>query len=237
MSDKKDIPNIAEIVKKSIEDVKERSASDFDIQATLARLKDISKGIPAGGSQVKLQFNSPEEFGVISPELESELFGYYFNGVNLKTIAQKYGSRYNFRLKDLQKCADKYQWNEQINAIFSNKANKRIDDYSQKCEDYCNFLDDIISEAMARFVENVKTGKTDGTFCNLRIENIRDLKDAMSMFMELKNGGVKKIDVTHHKLDDDKASRILEIMADDTKEGKIVSESDKELEFEGELDD
>jgi hypothetical protein len=209
-------------VKSGISKVHDRSIEELNNEATQNKMKEISTFSP----KVEFDISIKEESKgfPIPAEIEAILFGYYYAGVGLKTIYDKYGTKYSFTYSDLVSCSKINKWSNQINAIKGEIVNKRIDTFSQRSEEYCNFLDDIISEGMARFLDNVKSNKVSNPFETLKITSIKDLKEAMQMWLELQNKGVKKVEITSKSLSDIQASKMLEILNSEITEGEIIKE-------------
>lgn len=175
--------------------------------------------------QMKPDFKLKEESSVgrpsrITPEMEKALFSYYTAGASLRSIHRRFGKEMDFSYSALVNARDFYKWESRCNAIRNLIMNDQTLKVAERYKDYLQFMDDLISEAMIRFTDNVSNGKIKSPFETLKITNMKDLKDVMSVFIELSHGGVRRHEIKQQieqniKISDDKAAKILEVLAED----------------------
>lgn len=158
----------------------------------------------------------------ITPEMERVLFAFFTAGASLRSIHQRFGKEMGFSYSALMNARDFYKWEDRCNAIRNIVMNDNTLNIANRYADYMQFIDDLLSEAMIRFSQNVEGGKTKSPFETLKITNVKDLRDAVTTFVELSHGGVRRHEIKQQlehniRLSDDKAARILEVLAEDTK--------------------
>lgn len=154
----------------------------------------------------------------ITPEMERILFAYFTAGASLRAIHQRFGTEMTFSYSALMTARDFYRWEDRCNAIRNLVMNDNTLKIAERYKDYMQFLDDLVSESMIRFSENVSKGKTKSAFETLKITNMLDLKNVISTFVELSHGGVRRHEIKQQieqniRISDDKAAKILEVLA------------------------
>jgi len=158
----------------------------------------------------------------ITPDIERILFPYFMAGASIRAIHQQFGRKQDFSLQSLYTARDFYKWEQRRNAIMKVTRNTSDLQMAERYKDYMAFFDDLISESMIRFQRNSDSGQNSNPFNNLKIKDIRDLKEIVELMMHVNSGGVKKIelDATHnHKpMSGKKRAKILEAMAMDDEE-------------------
>lgn len=178
--------------------------------------------------QMKPDYKLKEENSVgrpnkITPEMEKILFAYFTSGASLRSIHQRFGKEMDFSYSALVNARDFYQWEDRCNAIRNLIMNDNTLNIATRYKDYMQFLDDLISEAMIRFSDNVGRGKTKSPFETLKITNMKDLKDVISVFVELSHGGVRRHEIKQQieqnvRLSNEKAAKVLEVLAADVEQ-------------------
>lgn len=174
--------------------------------------------------QMQPEYKLKEEDSVgrpakITPEMEKLLFAYFTAGASLRSIHLRFGKEMGFSYAALTNARDFYKWEDRCSAIRNVIMNDNTINVANRYVDYMQFLDDLISEGMIRFSGNVESGKTKSPFETLKISNVKDLRDAITTFVELSHGGVRRHEIKQQlehnvKISDDKAAKILEILAD-----------------------
>ena len=103
---------------------------------------------------------------VITPEMERVLFAYYTAGASVRVIHMKYGKEMGFSYASLINARDFYMWEQRCNAIRNLVMNSNTVAILDKYSNYMGFLDDLISDAMIRFSDNMEKGKNNSPFEN-----------------------------------------------------------------------
>lgn len=170
----------------------------------------------------------------IVPDVEKILFPHFVGGASVRAIWQQYGKSFNFSLATLYKARDFYMWEARKKAIGKSVMTEQGAEIVGRFSDYLTFFDDLMGEAMIRFKKNSEAGQNTNPFNQLKVQNIKDMKDLTELMMNLtgmKNGGKEdgrgsKSGVNtpgsnvgnKPKITDAKAARLLEILAEDDEE-------------------
>jgi hypothetical protein len=145
------------------------------------------------------------------------LFSHYLAGASLRSIAKRYGKEMGFSISTLMKIKERYLWDERVKAIKNLVMNNHAVEVAQNLDKYRVFLEDMIEEAIMRFNENMEGGKNSSPFETLKISNPKELTQILNAYINIANGGVKKLEVNHKgdiNLKSEKVSKILEILAE-----------------------
>lgn len=206
---------LIEAVKKSREKTRKERMSELSTR----KIKQLE--IKQMDPEYKLkEENSVGRPNKITPEMERVLFAFYTAGASLRSIHQRFGKEMGFSYSALMNARDFYKWEDRCNAIRNIVMNDNTLNVANRYMDYMQFIDDLLSEAMIRFSQNVESGKTKSPFETLKITNVKDLRDAITTFVELSHGGVRRHEIKQQlehnvKMSDDKAAKILEILAEE----------------------
>jgi len=186
-----------------------RDLKEYDAEV-LAQTKALSK-VSTIGAPMK-----------ITPDLERILFPYFISGASIRSIHQQFGRKQDFSLQSLYTARDFYKWEQRRNAIMKVTRNTTDLQMADRYGDYIAFFDDLISESMIRFQRNSTSGENSNPFNDLKIKDMRDLKEIVQIMMELNSSGIKKLrdesTQNQKKMSSKKRVKILEIMAMDDEE-------------------
>jgi hypothetical protein len=164
----------------------------------------------------------------IVPDVEKVLFPYYVAGSSVRAIWQQFGKPFGFSLATLYKAKEFYLWEERKKAIGKSVMTEQGAEIATRFSDYLSFFDDLMGEAIIRFKKNSDSGQNTNPFNQLKVQNVKDLKDLTELMMNItgmksegKDGrGQHNVERAKNKpqLSDKKAAKLLEILAEDDEE-------------------
>lgn len=172
----------------------------------------------------------------ITPEIEKMLFPYYIAGATIRSLHQQFGKKFGFSLPTLYNAKDFYLWEQRKAAIRKRVMTDSDSAITTRMKDYVSFIDDLLSEAIIRFKDNSDGGQNNSPFNNLKINNIKDIKDSIELLYTMLNGGTKKIDLNstenvnvNVKIDGSKRSKILAALAEEDEDEEIIEAEYKDI--------
>jgi hypothetical protein len=122
----------------------------------------------------------------------------------------------NCSVKALYLARDKYKWDLRVSEIRNKLVTDQNLELEQKFKNYIEFADDVINESMERFYHGERGAIT--------VREIKDLKHLVETITHLVHGGIKKKEIKVEDLTDQKASKVLEVLASDITDAEIIED-------------